>query len=70
MITRIRVELPFTKQQMDDLVGLAIRYGFMRNEPRRSWTTHERKIAARYAMERAVSNELKAYEERGLSCAP
>jgi len=63
MTTRLRLDMPFTDEQVEELVRLAIMHGYTRVEPRRRWTDRERREAARYAMERAVS---EAVSRRGL----
>lgn len=57
--TRLRVELPFTPEQISVLVGIAIHHGYTRVEPRRRWSDSEVRDAARYAMERIISTKLK-----------
>lgn len=63
--TRLRIELPFTDEQLEILIGIAIRRDFMLGYPRRLWRDSERKAAARYAMERLISHGISEYKRLG-----
>jgi hypothetical protein len=54
---RLKVPLELTKEQSDKLVGRALSLGYMRVEPRRTWTESERKDAIRFLV-RAMLSEL------------
>lgn len=45
---RLNVPLELIKDQADELVGRALSLGYMRVEPRRTWTESERKDAIRF----------------------
>jgi len=49
---KLRVTVEVSQSQLDMLVNLAIRMGFIRDDPRTHWTSQELKKAARFAIER------------------
>lgn len=47
---KVRVDIELSDTDLDCLVGDAIRFGFMRVEPRKAWSAVEKKEAARSAI--------------------
>ncbi len=54
MTVRLMLEL---EEPLEELVGLAIKHGFMREEPKRAWTDAERKEAVRYYIKRLIDKD-------------
>jgi hypothetical protein len=63
-MTKLRITLDVDAHELDRLASLAYGYGWLREEPRKSWTDRERKEAARYAIEALVSERVHGSEVR------
>lgn len=55
---KLRITLDVDAHELDRLVSLAYGYGWLREEPRKSWTDRERKEAARHAIEAIISERI------------
>lgn len=55
----LRLDLTFQDEDVEKLIKLAILYGYKRTSPGRSWSSSEKKDAARFAVNQTVRRQLR-----------
>lgn len=55
---KLITKLELSETELRCLAGMAYNYGWMREEPRKAWTTNEYKEAARFASAHILMNAI------------
>jgi hypothetical protein len=57
---KLATKLDLTEVELRSLAGWAYHYGYMREDPRKAWTTREYKEAARFACAHIIMEKIGA----------